>query len=177
MSVIDESAVTAELARLRAALRVLDVPASSDEAARAIFASRRRTAATRAPLPAMRRAPMHYLAAALLAAVAAGVGWVVVERGAAPPPGLAAATPTAATPAALAFQPLVNSPGFSPTSAYSVVRVRIPLASFALVPGSEQEGTIEADLLVGEDGLARGIRFTRADALVVSANSVLEGSR
>jgi hypothetical protein len=36
------------------------------------------------------------------------------------------------------------------------------------VPGSEQDGTIEADLLVGEDGLARGIRFPEADARLVS---------
>jgi hypothetical protein len=37
------------------------------------------------------------------------------------------------------------------------------------VPGTEQGGAIEAELLVGEDGLARGIRFMQADALLVSA--------
>jgi hypothetical protein len=46
--------------------------------------------------------------------------------------------------------------------------VRIPLSAFAAVPGTEQEGSIEADLLVGEDGLARAIRFNEADALLVS---------
>jgi len=47
--------------------------------------------------------------------------------------------------------------------------VRIPLSSLALVPGSEQGGTVEAELLVGEDGLARGIRFLQTDTMLVSA--------
>jgi hypothetical protein len=68
-----------------------------------------------------------------------------------------------------AFQPLQNTPRLSPAASYSVVRVRIPLSAFASVPGSEQDGTIEADLLVGEDGLARGIRFIEADAWLASA--------
>ena len=42
------------------------------------------------------------------------------------------------------------------------------MSAFALAPGSEQDGTIEADLLVGEDGLARGIRFVEADAWLAS---------
>jgi hypothetical protein len=46
--------------------------------------------------------------------------------------------------------------------------VRIPLSALALVPGTEQDGTIEADLLVGDDGLARAIRFNEADALRVA---------
>ena len=81
---------------------------------------------------------------------------------------LAVEAPRAAPPAVSAFQPLLNSPGLSPSSSYSVVRVRIPLSAFAVVPGTEQGGTIEADLLVGEDGLARAIRFDEADALLVS---------
>jgi hypothetical protein len=62
----------------------------------------------------------------------------------------------------------MNAPASSPASSYSVVRVRIPLSAFALVPGTEHNGTIEADLLVGEDGLARAIRFDEADASLVS---------
>jgi hypothetical protein len=46
--------------------------------------------------------------------------------------------------------------------------VRIPLSAFAVVPGTAQDGTIEADLLVGEDGLARAIRFDEADVMRVS---------
>jgi hypothetical protein len=48
------------------------------------------------------------------------------------------------------------------------VRVRIPLSAFAVIPGTQQDASIEADLLVGEDGLARAIRFNEADALRVS---------
>jgi 2-polyprenyl-6-methoxyphenol hydroxylase-like FAD-dependent oxidoreductase len=46
------------------------------------------------------------------------------------------------------------------------VRVRIPLS--ALSPGTPSGATIEADLLVGEDGLASGIRFSPADTVFVS---------
>ena len=62
----------------------------------------------------------------------------------------------------------MHSPGLSSAASYSVVRVRIPLSAFALVPGTEDSGTIEAELLVGEDGLARAIRFDEADASVMS---------
>jgi hypothetical protein len=65
----------------------------------------------------------------------------------------------------------------SPSQSYSVVRVRIPLT--ALAPGySAPPGvTIEADLLVGEDGLASGIRFDTADTLFVSTVSTGMGER
>ena len=56
-------------------------------------------------------------------------------------------------------------------AAYSVVRVRIPLSSLALLPDATADGMIEADLLVGEDGLARGIRFNGPGALLVSKAS------
>ena len=81
---------------------------------------------------------------------------------------VAAEPPAAESLAVGAFQPLLSSRSLSPSSAYSVVRVRIPLSAFAVVPGTEQDGSIEADLLVGEDGLARAIRFNDADALLVS---------
>jgi hypothetical protein len=80
---------------------------------------------------------------------------------------LALETPRSEALPVNAFQPLLSAPGLS-SSSYSVVRVRIPLSALALVPGTAQDGTIEADLLVGEDGLARAIRFNEADALVVS---------
>jgi len=82
---------------------------------------------------------------------------------------VAAETPVAVAAPISAFQPLPNSPSLSPSSSYNVVRVRIPLSAFAVVPGTVQDGSIEADLLVGEDGLARAIRFNEADALLVSA--------
>jgi hypothetical protein len=117
----------------------------------------------------------RYLAAAaavtaVVVAAVVGLGrGVVQEPGAEAPVVAAAAAPEAS--AATAFQPLMYSPGFSPSAAYSVVRVRIPLSSFAVVQGPTVDGTIEADLLVGEDGIARGIRFNKADTLLVSAAS------
>jgi hypothetical protein len=84
---------------------------------------------------------------------------------------VAAETPVGVAAPVSAFQPLPNSPSLSPSSSYNVVRVRIPLSAFAVVPGTQQGGSIEADLLVGEDGLARAIRFNEADALLVSVAS------
>jgi hypothetical protein len=51
------------------------------------------------------------------------------------------------------------------------VRVRIPLSSFAVAQDATVDGTVEADLLIGEDGLARGIRFSPQDTLGVSATA------
>jgi hypothetical protein len=80
----------------------------------------------------------------------------------------AAAAPTRAP---RAFQPLSYGPGFSPSGSYSVVRVRIPLAALAIDHTGALDGTIEADLLLGEDGLASGIRFDAEDTLLVSTIS------
>jgi hypothetical protein len=85
-----------------------------------------------------------------------------VATAAAPPPAAADAT---------AFQPLLFAPGWSPSAPYSVVRVRIPLSSFAVAQDATVDGTVEADLLIGEDGLARGIRFSPQDTLGVSATA------
>jgi hypothetical protein len=101
-------------------------------------------------------------------AVGGALAAVVLRGDRAVPLPVAAEAPVAEPLAVGAFQPLLSSRSLSPSSAYSVVRVRIPLSAFAVVPGTEQDGSIEADLLVGEDGLARAIRFNDADALLVS---------
>lgn len=67
------------------------------------------------------------------------------------------------------FQPLLSGPAYSPSASYSIVRVRLPLS--ALAPGTPSGATIEADVLVGEDGLASGIRFNPADTVLVSTAS------
>ncbi|HEX7238388.1 MAG TPA: hypothetical protein VF405_15585 [Gammaproteobacteria bacterium] len=166
----DESRLQLELAQLRAALRAVEAPAIDEAALRARFreAQRRRpqnAVAQRARRP--RRLPLAAAAAAVLAV--AGVLAVLALRGERAAPVAAVVEKPAAVPAPVsAFQPLPNSPSLSPSSSYNVVRVRIPLSAFAVVPGTEQGGSIEADLLVGEDGLARAIRFNEADALLVS---------
>jgi hypothetical protein len=166
----DDSRLQPELAQLRAALRAVEAPAIDEAALRARFreAQRRRpqnAIARRARRPW--RLPLAAAAAVVLAV--GGVLAVVALRGERAAPVAAVVETPAAVPAPVsAFQPLPNSPSLSPSSSYNVVRVRIPLSAFAVVPGTEQGGSIEADLLVGEDGLARAIRFNEADALLVS---------
>ena len=165
----DESRLQPELVQLRAALRDVEAPPPDDAALRARFREAQRMRAQTVAIEragGSRRLPLAAAAAVVLAV--GGVLAAVVLRGerAAPAP-VAAEVPVAAPSAVSAFQPLLRSPGLSSPS-YSVVRVRIPLSAFAVVPGTAQGGTIEADLLVGEDGLARAIRFNEADALLLS---------
>jgi hypothetical protein len=88
----------------------------------------------------------------------------------------AAADPTAMSAAVAtpdprsAFRPIAFSRSLSTAESYSVVRVRIELASSAPRAGAPN-ASIEADLLIGEDGLAHAIRFDSADTLPVYAVS------
>jgi len=165
----DAGRLQADLAQLRAALRKIEAPALDEDAVRAKFRDAQRL---RAPKIAAGRAGgswRHPLAAAaaVVLAVGAAVTAVVWRGERAEPTAAAADAPSDAPFSVSAFQPLSSSPRLA-SSSYSVVRVRIPLSAFAAVPGTEQGGSIEADLLVGEDGLARAIRFNEADALAVS---------
>ena len=169
----DGSQLDAELAQLRTALGAVEAPAPDEAALRARFRrSRERSVgfATGAPGASSKGAwRMHAAAAAVVVLAFSAVLAAVltrVERPAPQPIATEAAPPSDALPVG-AFQPLLNSPALS-SSSYSVVRVRIPLSALALVPGTEQDGTIEADLLVGDDGLARAIRFNEADAVRVA---------
>jgi hypothetical protein len=165
----DGSRLQSDLAQLRAAVQAVEAPAIDEAALRARF---REAGLRQAQNAAAERAGrLRRLPLAAAAAVALAVGSVLAvvalrgDRSATVP--VAAEAAEAAPPAVSAFQPLLSSPGLSSAS-YSVVRVRIPLSAFAVVPGTQQDGSIEADLLVGEDGLARAIRFNEADALLVS---------
>jgi len=168
----DASRLQPELAQLRAALRTVEAPAVDEAALRAKFVEMQHRRAEKAVAARARGSWRFPLAAA--AAVVLAVGGVLAavvlrgERTASVLVPVVAVAPTAAPAPISAFQPLLNSPSLSPSSSYNVVRVRIPLSAFAVVPGTQQGGSIEADLLVGEDGLARAIRFNEADALLVS---------
>jgi len=158
-----------ELAQLRAALRAVEAPAIDEAALRARFRESRQQRALKSN--GQRAGGSWRLPLAAAAAVVLTVGGVlaaVVLRGEHAAPVQVATEVPVATPVPSAFQPLPNSPSLLASSSYNVVRVRIPLSAFAVVPGTEQGGTIEADVLVGEDGLARAIRFNEADALLVS---------
>jgi hypothetical protein len=162
-----------ELHELRDALREVHAPAVDEQSLRAAF-RRRRDELRRAAEPAPQRSRRHTLfaaAALLLVGVATGLylGTRLSERTATDDEVVAAAQAPRAGASAnpAAFRPLMYAPGLAPGGSYSVVRVRIPLSSLA-IGQSELEGTIEADVLVGEDGLASGIRFDAEDTLLVS---------
>jgi hypothetical protein len=55
---------------------------------------------------------------------------------------------------AVEFQPLNYSAGLTPIEAGQVVRVTLPV-------GGSPGKMVKADLLVGEDGVARAIRFVK----------------
>jgi len=180
--------LTADLAGLRERLRGVAAPPLEQTVLPAALRARSQLTAARhgaaappaalaAPAPRRWRVP---LAAAAAVAVAAIAGLLAVRsqlpsaepKSRAPSvadTGAAAAIDAQRASDAAAFQPLMYAPGFSPSGSYSVVRVRIPLS--ALAQGPRLEGTIEADLLVGEDGLASGIRFASTDTLFVPAGS------
>ena len=186
--------LSADLAALRSTLRELHAPGADERTLIAALRTRRAAAGAldvppdQVPAAAARtrhaahvRAWRALAAAAALAAVTA-VLTLRVERGGDVAPADSPASQVASTAApapalASAFQPLAFSPGLSASQSYSVVRVRIPLT--ALTPGhsAPPDATIEADLLVGEDGLASGIRFNRADTLFVSTVSNEIGER
>jgi hypothetical protein len=165
MSAHEEDSRAADLAPLRIALQAMTPPAVDDAALRRMF--RAHQAALRLPHSRPRRLRLA-LAAAVACVVVGSVVGVALLRERSP-----AVSPegVAATRAVAAFQPFPYSPAVVPGAAYSVVRVRIPVASIALLPDVPDDGMIEADLLVGEDGVARGIRFNGAGALLVSRAS------
>ncbi len=167
----DAGRLQSELVQLRTALKAVEAPAPDEASLRVQFRDAARQRARNAA-PASSYGGGWRLPLAAAAVVVLGVGaaiTAVVFRVEQPTvPTQAAEAPEAASVPVSIFQPLSSSPGLSPSSSYSVVRVRIPLSAFAVVPGTEHEGSVEADLLVGEDGLARAIRFNEADAVLVS---------
>jgi hypothetical protein len=63
------------------------------------------------------------------------------------------------------FIPLVQEGGFAQSEGTHLVRVELPrsaLSSFGIPVNAEQSGgRVKADVLLGEDGTARAIRFVR----------------
>jgi hypothetical protein len=159
-----------DLAPLRAALKAMPTPAVDEAALRRVFREHRRHAQAGGARAAARNRVYWALAAAVSSVAIGGVVGLVLmteRRATAPPASIAALPPSAVA----AFQPLGYSSEVVSGAAYSVVRVRIPLSSLALMPDAAPDGMIEADLLIGEDGLARGIRFNGPGALLVSKAS------
>jgi hypothetical protein len=105
------------------------------------------------------------LAASLFLLVAASV-WLVTIREPIPNPA-APRVGASSGEVATAFFPL--TPGYAPLTGGHVVRMEVPrraLASFGLAAGAAAEGltsgTVLADVIVGDDGLARAVRFVHS---------------
>jgi hypothetical protein len=61
------------------------------------------------------------------------------------------------------FEPFVyEGAGIPLSESYVVVRVRAPVSLLGLDTSASIEGMIEADMLIGEDGLVAGVRFDEA---------------
>ena len=108
------------------------------------------------------------LAAVLLVAAAVPLGWMTRRHAATSTPADSTSShaPLSAGEVSTAFLPLTYS-GVPITNA-QLVRLEVPhaaLASFDLAPADAlalaSSETVLADVLVGEDGLARAVRFVR----------------
>jgi hypothetical protein len=66
---------------------------------------------------------------------------------------------------AINFYPLPDADELPPMESATIVRVQLPMSSLRLmgVPVSEDRAAefIQADMLLGQDGLARGVRFVQ----------------
>jgi hypothetical protein len=134
-------------ARLRASYRELHQPLSPVESPRGIGL----------------RAARDWFWAGLAAAVAAAA-LVAVTRPPRAPSAPAVAEVDAETED---FTPLLYGDPWADVDAVQVVRVEMPRSALAALgyvhapPPSEAAAAVRADLLVGNDGIARGIRFVR----------------
>jgi hypothetical protein len=110
------------------------------------------------------------LAVAAVLLVAAAVPWRMTRRDPmtrpAPADSNAQRVRASASEVSTAFLPLTYSS--VPITNGRLVRLEVPraaLASFGLAPiewpDSQSAGTVTADVIVGEDGLARAVRFVR----------------
>jgi hypothetical protein len=158
----------ADQRQLSAALRAL---AADDEEAEAPAAleARLRRALHQASRPAGARSARWGgwgwagLAAAAASLALVGLWWQ--SQPAAPSPGVAQ---TATDAEDGAFLPVTYGDTLAGTDAMQVVRVRLPRAALGgmglAVPGGPEPGMVEADVLVSQDGVTRGIRLVPAAA-------------
>ena len=105
-----------------------------------------------------------WMSAASVGAVAAAIAvllWIVplAPRHSASP----SDTPAMADDATAGFYPLPDAEALPPVESAMVVRVQMPMASLELIgfPINQDRASdrIEAEVLLGQDGLARGVRL------------------
>ena len=162
--------MTDDLDNLRQAFRVIarDDAGDADRAAprieRALLAELRARRTPERPRSISRIVGLAMAAALLLGL--AGPVWIVT-RGTRPSGHEAASGAAPPVEITTAFLPLAYSA--MPLTDARVVRLEVPrtaLAAFGLAPidavDTTRTGTVLADVLVGDDGLARAVRFVRA---------------
>jgi hypothetical protein len=158
--------LSGELEALRRALAAQTSP--TPEAERELRTKFRALAGRRAGDPARRpsrqRASAVGLAAVLLVVTVSVLAIPWLLRSGAEPESETVIAAQAAAP----FWTLPGARSEAGSASYSVVRIRVPLSSLALVDFSGGS-TIEAEVLLGEDGLVHGIRFDPSPALVGDA--------
>jgi len=150
-----ERALTAELRGLAASSEAAEAPLRIEAALRAAFRGPRARPAVWWPW--WRQAVAT--AASLVVLVAGAVA--LLNR--APAPELA--QPGARQELTTEFIPLVYENGLPPEENVQIVRVKLPriaLVSFGLPFNEDRAGEpVKADVLLGDDGVARAIRFVR----------------
>jgi len=153
-----QRALGADLAALRAGLDALPLP-DDERALRAAF--RHAHAARR--LAVRRRGRLALGAGALAVAIAAVGVWRAGDERPAPEVATSAVVRDSGDASAAIFHAWPYASGMSLTGSYSVVRVRLPVSSLAASVAPSSPGVIEADVLLGEDGIVRAIRFDDAN--------------
>jgi hypothetical protein len=83
----------------------------------------------------------------------------------APPTADVSPAPERGAEVAINFYPLPDADELPPIESATIVRVQLPMSSLRLmgVPVSEDRAAdyVQADMLLGQDGLARGVRFVQ----------------
>lgn len=112
-----------------------------------------------------RRRWMVWLPAGSLTAAAAAIILLFGMHTQPPKASPIAAATIAAADEEAAFYPLPEAEALPPLENAMVVRVQVPVTSLRLmgVPVNEEDAgaDVEADLLLGQDGLARGVRLAQ----------------
>jgi hypothetical protein len=164
----------AEQQRLTAALRALSASDEEAEAPAALEARLRRalreSASSTASPGRTRWGGWGWAGLATAAATLAAVSawWRQPPPTPAPTPAHRAAEAAAEDPEDGSFLPVTYGDALAGADAVQVVRVRLPRAALGgmglAVPGGPEQGAVEADVLVSQDGVTRGIRLVSATA-------------
>ena len=151
----DDNRVADALARLRG---TVDVPPFDPARERALLAAfdvhqaglKRQTAR------------WTWAAAAALVVITVGLNWLVVSNG---PRVAAPGAPGGSDVIDLAdFAPWPGADAFPPFESGSLVRVDLPVSALARLGLSaplSAAGVVQADIVIGQDGLARAVRFVQ----------------